>query len=138
MRESVRPINIQGEKQHRKHVMGPIRLIGRILEKYRIITNTKATSTDMIKGENWSGIKKAVLQMSNNNQDKINLNTTQVHKTLDTVPQRVYKKKPPCHEQKKSPCLPSALQGKKNRPEELGIITDQAIEITFVTNTFST
>lgn len=68
----------QDEEQDRRVVMGPMRLMARILHQYRLLCQDDTTSTeDMMVGSHWPTIEKAVLAISNNQRSKLNMNISQ-------------------------------------------------------------
>ena len=75
----------KGDHQDRKQIMGPMRLVGRLLSKYRTESKSpQAKMEDMLKGPNWPCIEKIILA-SSDNQENLNLNILGILKNVTKV-----------------------------------------------------
>ena len=76
----------QDNRQDRRKVMGPMRLAGRLLERFRVHSANKSASVEeMLSGPNWPHIERAILEMVKNDKEKINVNISHVLRNISRL-----------------------------------------------------
>ena len=69
----------QDSRQDRRKVMGPMRLVGHLLERFCVHSKNKtATVEEMLRGPNWPQVEMAILELAQNNKSKIHVNISHI------------------------------------------------------------